>query len=73
MIDYDRHVIAAECERLRDHIGVLLRELPETGKPEDMPSDVVSGMAIAYKLIRGMLHARAEKLSTPQQLGKGTR
>jgi len=62
--NYWCQVRAGECERIAKHIGTLLAELPETGTPDAMPSDVVTGMAIAYKLVRGLLHARAERLNT---------
>jgi hypothetical protein len=72
MIEYEHQLLAHEVNRVRDHIGVLLAELPECGTPEQLPSDVVTGMAIAYKLIRAMLHARAETLTAPTTT-KGTR
>ena len=58
MIAYDNEVIWREMMRLREDLRVLIFELPEP--TEELSASVVTGMAIAYKLVRAMITARAD-------------
>jgi len=67
MIGYEREIIHRELSRLQRDIARLLSELPETGTPEQLPKDCVTGMAIAYKLLSAMIGARIERVTKPPQ------
>jgi len=67
MIGYEREIIHRELSRLQRDISRLLSELPETGTPDQLPKDCVTGMAIAYKLLSAMIGARIERVTQPTQ------
>ena len=63
MIGYEREIIHRELSRLQRDIARLLSELPDTGNPDQLPKDCVTGMAIAYKLLSAMIGARIERVT----------
>ena len=67
MIGYEREIIFRELTRLQRHISQLLSELPETGSPEQLPKDCVTGMAIAYKLVSAMIGARIDRVTQQEE------